>query len=638
MKIRKLSEKEVNRIAAGEVVERPASVVKELVENAMDAGATKIIVHIRGGGKDYIAITDNGSGMSLDDIKLAVQNHTTSKLKKDDIMNIDTFGFRGEALASISSVSKLIITSSDNNSGKGVCFNVSDDTEQIVIANQGTKMEVFDLFCTIPARLKFLKSDRSESTACVDVIRRIALIRFDIAFDCYIDEKRILNIPIHNNLTDRVAKILGNEYVSNAVQFEYKNDYLDIKGLASVPTFNHGSSENQYFFVNKRYIKDKLLNVALKIAYTGTLSSDRYPFALLDIQIDNRLIDVNVHPAKTEIRFRDTNDIRSIITRSVKSAVEGISSITSSSLSNMLVDFDDDSTHKNTSPIDSTFNTVTTVEKDYLGATHSTTHYSEKNQNAITLEPKIDSTSKIQQQIAPYNVRDEGREYVQQKVFSQQEDHTKEENIINSVSIDLGKAICQIKNMYIVAESEDGMILIDQHAVHERILLEKMKNSILSGNAQRLLTPVIVNLPTYLHAEIMLSYEKVLASLGFSIKSFGESAIMVSTVPQIFDINYDYDHLIKQIADTIFEESNRSTQEVNKGQEVIAMIQNKIIEIGADIACKKAIKAGHIMHIDEMNAMLRMIENTPYLGQCNHGRPTYVKIPLSKIHSIFERT
>ena len=576
MRIRKLPEGMINRIAAGEVVERPASVVKELVENAIDAGATEINVIFRGGGKALIRVVDNGSGMNADEIPLALERHATSKLSDDDLIHISTLGFRGEALPSIASVSRMLIASRWRGSDDAWALAVeAGRLEPLMPARlaMGTEIEVRDLFFATPARLKFLKADRTETSEAVDVVKRLALAHPEAGFSFATEERQWINCPSGEGAKDRVARLMGREFIDNAVLVDHAGEDIRISGFVSLPTYARGAANNQYAFVNGRPVRDKLVSGAIRGAYADVLPPGRFPSLCLFIDCADTRVDVNVHPAKTEVRFRDSGFVRSMIVSAIKRALAS-------------------------APLKSdTSRSAGTAEafrprEDFYNS--SPNHFAEDSQAPLAMPmPPQGKAETSEQHLADFP---------------------------------LGLARAQLHNTYIVSQTPRGFILVDQHAAHERIVYERLKRERAGQgvHTQPLLVPQVIELdPTA--AATVLGLADVLADAGLKIEGFGENAVIVREVPAA---------LAKANVATLLNAVADEEQELGKSE----TIQERINHVLATMACHHSVRAGRILRVEEMNALLREMEVTPNSGQCNHGRPTFIELKLPDIERLFGRS
>ncbi|EMD82092.1 DNA mismatch repair endonuclease MutL [Pacificimonas flava] len=601
MTIRRLPDSLVDRIAAGEVVERPASAVKELVENALDAGASRISIALEEGGARRIEITDDGSGMDADGLRLAVQRHCTSKLAEGDLERIATLGFRGEALPSIASVSRFRLASKH---GDAEPWAVEIDHGMIVSDGPaarpaGTQVVVEDLFGKVPARRKFLKSTRAELGAINDCVRRLAMARADVAFELLHEGRRLIDAPGAGSLlesarVERLGALLGRDFAANAVPVDLERDGLHIGGLAGVPTFNRGAADHQYLFVNGRPVKDRLLLGAVRGAYRDLLARDRHPVLALFLEVPHEFVDVNVHPAKTEVRFRDPAMVRGMIVSGLRRALD-------------------------------------------LGSGHAATTVSD---DALSrFRPEEMSSTAAQTEPAP--LPPESRMFGESRLSfaappiarpvetDPQEAAARDEPQGEGVDLrefPLGAARGQVHESWIVAETADHLILVDQHAAHERLTLEKMKAGAANGGVttQALLMPDIVDL-TEDEADAVEAHAASLADLGLEVERFGPGAIMVRAVPAILANRLDVAGLVRDLADDI-----RSLGAAHT-------LKERIDEVFATMACHASVRSGRRLALPEMNALLREMEATPHSGQCNHGRPTYVKLARADIEKLFGR-
>ena len=618
MPIRVLPSNLVNQIAAGEVIERPASVIKELVENAIDAGASKIEVTLEGGGKNLIMVNDNGKGIGKDELSLAVERHATSKLPDNDLFNINFLGFRGEALPSIASVAKMTISSRQQGADSGwqISVNGGDKGEvKPAAVPLGTRIEVRDLFYTTPARLKFMKADASETAQCVDMLQRIALANPQISFYLESDGKKKVALnacqgELFDSRQRRVADVMGGEFEENSVAISAGNDFCKISGFIGIPTYNKANSLSEFLFVNNRPVRDKLILGAIKGAYQDMMTSGRYPACAVFVEVEPMYVDVNVHPTKAEVRFYDNGAIRGLLVGSIRHALSlgGKKSAETGGLEHLLehtleenelpqqiysnaerqADYvmRERTTEFTTTP----FNNV----KNYGGG-HGRSSYS--TMSIPTLESKF--SVRVAEEPTAETIAEVG---------------------------ELGLAKAQFHNTYIISQTEDSIVIIDQHAAHERITMEKMKQSMAKHEqvpTQMLLLPEVVDL-SLSEKENVLEYAEQLAQLGLRLEEFGTSAVLVREIPALLG-DADVKKLVKDIAAEISEWGGEYA------------LSDKIHHICATIACHGSVRAGRSLNIEEMNHLLRDMEKTEHSGQCNHGRPTYVKIKLSDIEKLFER-
>lgn len=618
MPIRVLPSNLVNQIAAGEVIERPASVIKELVENAIDAGATKVEVMLEGGGKNLITVTDNGKGISPEELTLAVERHATSKLPDNDLFNINFLGFRGEALPSIASVAKMTISSRQKGSDSGwqISVNGGDKGEvKPAAVALGTKIEVRDLFYTTPARLKFMKSDSSETAQCVDMLQRIALANPQISFYLESDgKKKVALNACQGELFDcrqrRVADVLGGEFEENSVGIDAHNDFCKISGFIGVPTYNKANSLSEFLFVNNRPVRDKLILGAIKGAYQDMMTSGRYPVCAVFIEVEPMYVDVNVHPTKAEVRFYDNGAIRGLLVGSIRHALSfgGQKSVETGGLEHLL-ERTIEGEETDLAPLHSP-----QPAKNYMlrepAAGFAATPFNHVHSFSGGRGKSTASTMSIPALESKFSVR----------VAEEPTAETLEE------VGELGLAKAQFHNTYIISQTEDSIVIIDQHAAHERITMERMKQSMAKHEqvpAQMLLLPEVVDL-SLPEKENILEYAPQLAQLGLRLEEFGTSAVLVREIPALLG-ETDVKKLIKDMAAEISEWGGEYA------------LSDKIHHICATIACHGSVRAGRQLNIEEMNRLLRDMEKTEHSGQCNHGRPTYVKIKLADIEKLFER-
>ena len=579
MRIRKLPEGTINRIAAGEVIERPASVVKELVENSIDADATQIEVVFRGGGKSVIRVTDNGYGMSPEEIELALERHATSKLADDELIRINTLGFRGEALPSIASVSRMSLTSRARGEVDAFTLQIEAGRKSEIIParlGQGTEIEIRDLFFATPARLKFLKTDRSETSEALDILRRLSLAHAAIGFTFITEEKRWLDAPALESRPDRIKRILGAGFFENAVKVDHANEDIRIEGYASLPTFARGQSTMQFAFVNGRPVRDKLILGAIRGAYADVLPPGRFPAVVLFITCAADRVDVNVHPAKTELRFRDSGFVRGLIISAIRRAIAG---------------------------------TIAKADTSKSFATAGAF----RSGNSPNYTPHTDGFAEETQQTnfemqMPLQAMSSGESAETQKIYP------------------LGVARAQVHNTYIVSQTADGFILVDQHAAHERIVYERLKRERAHQVivTQPLLVPQVVDLDSGAVATIA-SVEELLAQAGLVTETFGESAVLVREVPAALS-NANIVAILNDLSDDVRE------------LEKISTIDERINHILATMACHHSVRAGRVLRVEEMNALLREMEITPNSGHCNHGRPTFIELKLTDIERLFGRS
>ena len=600
MPVRQLSEAVINRIAAGEVVERPASVVKELVENALDAGARRIDVLTDGAGRRLIRVTDDGEGMTRADLELAVERHATSKLDSDDLLSICTLGFRGEALPSIGAAARLTITT--HNADEPHAWSITVDAGEKSAAKPaslglGTTVEVRDLFHATPARLKFLKADRTEAEAVRDVIRRLAMSRPDVSFTLAGEERAPLTWgpAAEGDHLARLGDVLGPDFRSNAVAIDAGQEGIRVTGFAGLPTLSRANSLGQYLFVNGRPARDKLLFGAVRAAYADYLPRDRHPVLALFVSLDAREVDVNVHPAKTEVRFRDAGLVRALIVRALKEALarEGQRAATTGGSATI-----------------ATFRPAASPRRGAYEWRRSparpagfapvgggaATGFAEAAQAAFDVgEPAADAA------VARF------------------------EPAADQIDRPLGAARAQVHGTYIVAQTHDGLVIVDQHAAHERIVYERMKAAIEKSGVARqiLLIPEIVELDEADAARLVARAEE-LARFGLVIETFGPGAVAVRETPSMLG-DVDVRGLINDLAEHIAEWDDSLP------------LERRLMHVSATMACYGSVRAGRRLKPEEMNALLREMEAVANSGQCNHGRPTYVELKLTDIERLFGR-
>ncbi|MBM1220475.1 DNA mismatch repair endonuclease MutL [Ponticoccus sp. SC2-23] len=591
--IRQLDEAAINRIAAGEVVERPASAAKELIENAIDAGAGRIEITIADGGRSLIRVRDDGCGMTADDLPLALSRHATSKIDGSDLLDIHTFGFRGEALPSLGAVGRLTITSRRQ----------GEDAASITVAGgkvgpvkpaalgSGTIVELRDLFYATPARLKFLRTDRAEGQALVDVVKRLAMAEPFVTFilrDASDGDEKIRfradaqTGDLFDALHGRLASVLGRDFAENAVPLDAEREGFHLTGYAALPTYSRGSSVSQHLFVNGRPVRDKLLIGALRGAYSDFLSRDRHPAAVLFVDCDPHKVDVNVHPAKSEVRFRDSGVVRGLIVSGVRHALA-------------------EAGHRSS----------TTVGAETLGAMSP-----EPQSPRIYQMDRPAPRSAPPPSMAPMTGFAEAPSA---RIEAPSQDDSGAE------ARPLGAARAQLHENYIVAQTETGMVIVDQHAAHERLVYEKLKTQMAERGvaSQALLIPEIVEMDPS-DAERVLEIADDLDRLGLRIEPFGGAAIAVRETPAILG-HVDCRALLNDIADELADLGSSAT------------VQSRLDAILSRVACHGSVRSGRQMRADEMNALLREMEATPHSGQCNHGRPTYVSLELADIERLFGR-
>lgn len=607
MVVRYLDQTLINQIAAGEVIERPASAIKELVENSIDAGASLVDIVVRDGGKTLISITDDGAGMAQDDLNLCVERHATSKIPDGDLFNIRTLGFRGEALPSIGSVSRLAITSKQ---GEGEAWQLKVEGGvkyplEPASAPMGTRVEVRDLFYATPARLKFLKTPTTELNHITDIINRQALANPNVEFKLRHDDRSILNFAKGN---DRLNSILGKDFLDNALAVDFQREESVLTGWISIPTYNRSNSSDQYLFVNGRPVKDKLFATALKVAYQDVLAGNRFPCVCLFLACSPDDVDINVHPAKAEVRFRDPNLMRGFIIAAIREALRTMASRTSTHLGDKaLMVFDREAAIPLANPVLSEFRSAQSEAiqpQARLNMPTRSSYSSLAEATPLYMAPQPTVMARAAATVAEFSRADV--------------DHSEQEH-------PLGYAKAQLHETYIVAQTTDALVLVDQHAAHERLVYERMKHDLASGlvKAQALLIPTVIEL-TPIQFKAMKDILPDLQCYGFQVETFGEQGIVVREVPSLLN-KCDIKQLFFDLASEIVERETATTIEVT------------LHEILADKACKNSIRAGRRLNIEEMNALLREMEKTPLSNQCNHGRPTFIKLSRTDMEKLFER-
>ena len=594
--IRRLPDTLVNQIAAGEVVERPAAALKELVENALDAGARRILIDLQNGGIDHLSVTDDGHGMAPGDMRLAIERHATSKLPTGDLSAITTLGFRGEALPSIGSVAVLTLTSrsaggdADNGGWQLVVDNGRIMGDGPAATPPGTRVSVDALFAAVPARRKFLKSPRSELAACLDVVRRLAMARADVGFELRHDGRRLIGVAAATQVgvdtgpaaqVARLAALFGPDFADNAVAVDLEREGLTLGGLAGIPTYHRGVADHQFLFVNGRPVKDRLLVGAVRGAYQDLLARDRHPVLALFLGVPHDFVDVNVHPAKTEVRFRDAALVRGMIVSGLRRALDAAG-------------------HR----------AATTISADALTA------FTAPAMPAFAAPQGVAEAPRLFAQFADM-VLPAGKAAAHDALPAAPAPF--------AVDHPLGVARGQIANTYIVAETDDALILVDQHAAHERLTLERMKRALAGGGiaGQALLMPQLVELDEIAAGRIV-DRAGELAELGLEVEGFGAAAVLVRATPALLG-GIDAAGLIRDLADDLAAWGAAVT------------LRERLDGIAATMACHGSVRAGRALGIAEMNALLREMEVTPHSGQCNHGRPTWVRLAKPDIERLFGR-
>ena len=581
MSIRRLPEHLVNRIAAGEVVERPASALKELVENAIDAGATRIHISLTGGGIDGIEVVDDGCGMSSSEMVLALERHATSKLPDDAIETVSTLGFRGEALPSIASVARLTMESRARcaDGWRRTVDNGQVAEEGPAALPPGTRIRVDELFARVPARRKFLRSPRAEYGACVDVVKRLAMARPDVGFTLDHEGRRSLHVQPGEDRPGRVAALTDRDLPRNSVAVDYERGPVRLGGVAGLPTFNRGVADHQFLFVNGRPVKDRLLIGAVRGAYQDLLARDRHPIVALFIDLPGDEVDVNVHPAKTEVRFRDPAGIRGLIVGGLRQALDQVGHRSAEQPAAVLAGW----------------------QREPTSASFERPSFATPAQASVW--------ERADAYVPPPAARAEAAVG----------------GTPDAATFPLGVARGQVAATYIVAEAEDGLVIVDQHAAHERLVLERMRKAMANGGVARqsMLLPEVIELEETACDRLDARLEE-LAELGLELERFGARAMLVRATPALLG-HGDIRGLVTDLADELaaFDEA--------------LSLREKLDHVAATMACHGSVRAGRILSVSEMNALLREMEATPHSGQCNHGRPTWVKLAHGDIEKLFGR-
>ncbi|KRA69644.1 DNA mismatch repair protein MutL [Caulobacter sp. Root656] len=656
MPIRRLPPETVNRIAAGEVVERPASAIKELVDNAIDAGATRIEVEAHGGGLTRILVADDGCGLSAEELPVAIERHATSKLAPDadglwDLLRIHTMGFRGEALPSIGSVARLSISSRAKGSKDAFSIlveggAVGEVAPAAFAGDHGARIEVRDLFYATPARLKFMKSERAEALAITEEVKRQAMANEGVGFSLDIDGRRIIRLPPeHPGPQGRLARlsaVLGRDFQDNAIEIDQTRDGVRLTGFAGLPTYNRGNAAHQYLFVNGRPVRDRLLQGALRAAYADFLARDRHPTAALYISLDTAEVDVNVHPAKAEVRFRDPALVRGLIVGALRHALAAAGHRASTTTAASALD----AIRAQTMAAPYPGYQPNTYQGGPSPAGFSAWQAGGWTRPAPQVLPGLSDVS-ARYEAAPeeaYATRAEAfgggggvAEAVREAAFG---DYDAPPNVaypgggglgegsapaFDPVDFPLGAARAQVHETYIVAQTRDGVVIVDQHAAHERLVYERMKGEMAAGGVARqaLLLPEVVELDPA-EAERVVARSEELAALGLVVESFGPGAVLVRETPALLG-KTDAAGLVRDIADDLAENG------------AALALKERLEEVCSTMACHGSVRAGRRLNAVEMNALLREMEATPHSGQCNHGRPTYVELKLADIERLFGR-
>jgi DNA mismatch repair protein MutL len=607
MPVRRLDPILIDRIAAGEVVERPASAVKELIENALDAGATRIEIVIEAGGRRLIRVSDNGFGMSAEDLALAVERHATSKLADDNLFSIATLGFRGEALPSIGSVASLEIATRCDNAAHGVSIKLDQGLKHPVMPSpqpRGTRVEVRDLFAATPARLKFLKSDRAEARAIADVAERLAMAHPHVRFALAGPDMSGFDYPActgEDALRQRLTQILGADFRANAIDVDARREGVALAGFAGLPTWHRANTTAQYVFVNGRPVRDKLFAGAIRAAYMDYLPQGRHPAVVLFVTCAPEQVDVNVHPAKAEVRFRDSGLVRGLVVGALKQLLEANRRATPNTAAAAL-----DILARRQSASAHGF------------AQQWPTGHSGWNPETSPNNPGSSNPGSSNLGLAEPAAAFEG--------FASPSADMRASAPDEASALPLGVARAQIHETYIVAQTQDGVVIVDQHAAHERIVYERLKAA-RAGRAvarQMLLVPAVVELDEA-SVERLLDAAALLAEFGLVVEGFGPGAVAIREQPSLLKIS-DMARLIRDLADGLAEDGKASLP-----------LERRLENMLATFACHHSVRAGRRLTPDEMNALLREMERTPGAGQCNHGRPTYVELKLADVERLFGR-
>jgi len=608
--IRQLPDRLINQIAAGEVVERPASALKELVENALDAGAGKIAVTLRRGGIDEITVVDDGRGMGRDDLCLAVTRHATSKLAEDRLDDIRSLGFRGEALPSIGAVSRLSLTSVQPAMDHAWRLVVDGGKligpEPAALA-KGSVISVTGLFKVVPARLKFLKTERTEQGQCVDVIRRLAMAWPAVGFHLTADGRSMLDLPPalpgDDGVTARIAAVMGRTFAAEAAVLDAVRDDVRLTGLAGLPTMNRPTTANIFLFVNGRPVQDRALVGAIRAGYGDTLPRGRYPMAVLFLTLPPDAVDVNVHPAKAEVRFKDAAAVRSLLVGGVSARLAAYSRHSTADGGAAMLDRFQAGTMPGPS--------MDLPRRGFASG---------PARGYVPPPPVVDHGA---EDLLGAEARPQARSSAAISVTGDPVDPTGSDA---ATAYPLGAARAQLHKTYIVAETRDGLTIIDQHAAHERLVLERMKAAMADKTvaAQTLLLPEVVSLPAH-HIGAAIAAADMLASLGLAIEPFGEGAVVVRATPALLGTP-DVNRLVSDIAEELVELGGSTS------------LEDRINHVLATMSCHGSVRAGRVLNAAEMNALLRDMEVTPRSGQCNHGRPTFVQLSLADIERLFGRS
>ena len=596
--IRLLPEQLVNQIAAGEVIERPASALKELLENAIDAGATRISIELERGGLSSLIVSDNGRGMSCDELPVAVQRHATSKLPDDDLFQITHFGFRGEALPSIGAVSSLSLTSRVGDVEHGWRLDIVHGAVGVprpAACAIGTRIEITDLFGSVPARLKFLKTERTEAGQCIDVVRRLAMCRPDIGFQMSDSGKAVFSLPAQplsdEGARQRLSALVGRTFADEAIAIDSRRDEMHLTGLAGLPTMNRQTASHIYLFVNDRPVRDRQLLGVVRAGYQDMLPRGRHPVLVLFLSMPPGDVDVNVHPAKAEVRFSDPQRVRGLFVGSLMNALSDAG-----------------------------------LRATQEGSEHALRRFQSAQMPTITSAPASPDTGDMlqgQQGLSSYMLADAPPAA---RIAMPSQPETMAQGAPAEASFPLGAARAQLHKTYVIAETGDGIVLVDQHAAHERLVMERMKEGLAEGPlaSQTLLLPEVVDIPIDQY-EAILGEVDMLNRLGLQLEGFGQGSLLVRGVPALLG------------------EASPSAIVRDIGEELSHLggstgLQDRLNAVIASISCHGSVRAGRQLGSDEMNALLRQMEETPAAGQCNHGRPTFITLSLSDLEKLFHRS
>ena len=596
--IRLLPEQLVNQIAAGEVIERPASALKELLENAIDAGATRISIELERGGLSSLIVSDNGRGMSCDELPVAVQRHATSKLPDDDLFQITHFGFRGEALPSIGAVSSLSLTSRVGDVEHGWRLDIVHGAVGVprpAACAIGTRIEITDLFGSVPARLKFLKTERTEAGQCIDVVRRLAMCRPDIGFQMSDSGKAVFSLPAQplsdEGARQRLSALVGRTFADEAIAIDSRRDEMHLTGLAGLPTMNRQTASHIYLFVNDRPVRDRQLLGAVRAGYQDMLPRGRHPVLVLFLSMPPGDVDVNVHPAKAEVRFSDPQRVRGLFVGSLMNALSDAG-----------------------------------LRATQEGSEHALRRFQSAQMPTITSAPASPDTGDMlqgQQGLSSYMLADAPPAA---RIAMPSQPETMAQGAPAEASFPLGAARAQLHKTYVIAETGDGIVLVDQHAAHERLVMERMKEGLAEGPlaSQTLLLPEVVDIPIDQY-EAILGEVDMLNRLGLQLEGFGQGSLLVRGVPALLG-EASPSAIVRDIGEELSHLGGSSG------------LQDRLNAVIASISCHGSVRAGRQLGSDEMNALLRQMEETPAAGQCNHGRPTFITLSLSDLEKLFHRS